>query len=547
MIFTETDGVVEGVTTIDNLENMGMQIQELPTDTAYVMEDVDEQESIQNSNVITSEVLSTDQGQKDRWTQEEINRILIFYVDNKENFLTGNTKKKHLWSICCMTMLTGKNSTSCEMKLRSMKRKYAQYLVNQQKGIHMNFPWLDLCHKAFYDDSSVNAMIKENTDQNEPRLAKLPATLVKTEEPVMSVKSINVNSAKNFDNKVELMLNLYLKYKKDLQKPKDLWEQIAMEIDEENGEYWHKRFLNYKHHYLKMLSKRASSGPSSVQWPYMALYDQIFEDDQQFQRKFHSNLKSDVDDSMKPIISNMELYSKPDDWNITEMTVLLKYYFDCYDDFQDSSIPDHFLWNEVGRLLDKKPDACRIKFGEMREEHLDKYLQGDYELRARVPVAILFDNIISKDAKAEMGKAIVGESNVWGNNDVDELVKYFYDNVELFKDPICHFVCLASIAKKLKKSIYNCSLQWKDLTALYKSILEDKKEYPDMQIDWKYIDVFDRIFDYGMDTNLFDFAELKEKAIEKQNESGKIAGMYRFLLKFRCFFVYFELFIRFFK
>ncbi|XP_013193402.1 uncharacterized protein LOC106137166 [Amyelois transitella] len=519
----ESDGAVEGVegsvTTIDNLESMGVQIQDLPTDATYIMQDVDDEEATEDTMNIDTNL--TSEQIKERWAPEEINRLLIFYVDNKENFMTGNTKKKHLWSICCKTMLSGKNATSCEIKLRNMKRKYAQYLINQHKGVVVNFPYLDLCHKAFYDDSLVNAIIKESIDQDEPRLVKLPEECQKTEEPPMIVKSIKIN--KNTDDKVELMFNLYLKYKKDMQKdikPKDLWEQIAIDIGEEDGEYWHKRFFNYKHHYLKMLNKRATSGSESIQWPYMSLCDQIFRDDEEFQRKYVS---TNAESAAKPIISNLGPYHN-DDWNITEITVLVKYYFDCYDEFQDLSIPDSFLWNEVGRLLDKKPDVCKNKFNEMKVEHLDKYTQGDYDIFSRVPVCILFDNIIAKDVQLEMDKDTCGESNVWSNDDLDELVKYFYDNIELFKDSVCHYVCWASIARKLNKSVKNCRLQWKDLTVLYKSILEDKKEYPDMQIDWKYIDLFDRIFDYGMDTSSMCYlTELNEKEIEKQNDSGKVA------------------------
>lgn len=478
-------------------------------------------EGVEESNEdIDMEQLTTESVLKERWAPDEINRLLVFYIDNKDIFLSGSTKKKHLWTVACKTMLTGKNPETCEIKLRNLKRKYAQVRVEQQKGVNVFFPYFDLCHKAFHDDQFVYSMLKLSI-QSDARVVKMPVTS-KPDDGITIVKTLNVNNTRTSDNKVETMLNLYIRYKKEFQKEywrKDLWERIAMEMGEEDGEYWHKRFLNFKQHYLRMLSKRIESGPEGINWPYMALFDEIYKDDKNFQRK----VSMKPDQSNVCIVMNGNVPNNANDWNITEKTVLVKYFFDSFEEFQDPTIPDNFLWNEIGRLLDKKPESCKDKFAELKMEHLKKYILGEYELRNRIPISILFDNIIAKETEIELCKERRKQNDQWKTKDLDELVQYFYDNIEMFKDPICYFVCWASISMKLNKSIQNCRAQWEDLTTLYRSILEDKKENPDMQLDWRYIELFDRIFDYGMDTNLmFNFPELNSQT--NKQESEKIGG-----------------------
>ncbi|XP_063835028.1 uncharacterized protein LOC135084223 [Ostrinia nubilalis] len=440
-----------------------------------------------------------------RWTEEEVQKLLVFYVDNKETFITGTAKKKHLWAIACKTMLVGKTADNCDVKLRNLKHKYSSMLIDQQKGVAVTWPLFNLCHQAFHDDTYVQFILRAQLSQPQKKI-KVPVENNPIEESsnsgVITVKNINTNKSTG-DAKVEAMLNLYLKYKKNFQKDywrRGLWETIAIELGEEDSDYWHKRFLNFRQHYLRAHAKRESQGPDSVQWPYMHLFDQIFEDDPEFQRKFLENgtRKAEV----QPVDVN--------EWNETEKTILVKYYFDCFDEFMDKTIPNNFLWNEVSRLLDKKPEVCKSKYQELKDEHLNLYFEGGYSLRQRKPLAILFDNIISKETVLELANNTTYVV-VWKTEDIDLLVEFLYENMIVFKDPVCYNVFWACLSKKLKRSVQTCKQKWEELKTLYKSILEDKKENPDMQIDWRYIEMFDVIFDYGMDTNLLnDFKYLKK-------------------------------------
>lgn len=405
------------------------------------------------------------------------------------------------------------------MKIRNLRRKYAQICVDELKkrGNEKNtWPYYDLCHQAFHDDSYVKMFISEDLKEQEPQIMKVPAANVEREGTVVIKK---VNSRQIPDQKVELMLKLYMKHKK--QTPKEywqnhIWKKIAIELGEDS-DYWHKRFLNYKNHYIKMLEKRAESGNQTITWPYMKLFDEIYEGDADFKWK-QTNM------NVTPIqFSTENDLLVPLEWDETEKTVLVKYCFDCFDEFQDETIPNGFLWHEVERLLDKPRDTCKAKYEELRSSHLDLYISGGYTLQHRKPIAILFDNLISKEIELELSATPIQFDQVvsWKTELIDDLVHFFLNNIELFKDMLSHFVCWAAVSKMLCQSVRNCRDQWRDLTSLYKSILDDKKEDPEMQIDWRYTDLFDRIFDYGMDTKLL---EGYEREVEIKEKSRKIGG-----------------------
>ncbi|XP_059058200.1 uncharacterized protein LOC131851692 [Achroia grisella] len=454
---------------------------------------------------------------KEKWHEEETKRLLMFYTDNKETFINGSAQRKHLWAVACKNMLPAKTPTACDIKLRNLKRKYSQLLLNQQKGVHLKWPLYDLCHLAFQDDSFVKMALADSVS-NDVTIANIPVTTTPENNGVYVVQ--NITSPRSVDSQVEMMLQLYLKYKKDFEKEywrKDLWERIVTEMGENDPEYWHKRFLNYKQHYLRVLSKRSESGEYNVNWPYTKYFDEIFADNPEFQRKYGVN---NTESTTVTVITDNQVVTNYEDWNQTETLVLAKYHFDCFDEFQDTTIPNDFLWTEVGRLLDKKPEKCKEKFEELKCAHLDKYIEGGYNLRNRIPLDIVMDNIISKEIDIEFCNN-KRPTETWKVEELDDLVNFFYDNIEMFKDLLCYFVCWASISKKLKRSVLSCKKQWEELTNLYKSILEDKKENPDMQISWRYIELFDRIFDYGMDVTLMDGYE-KLSAIRQKTESEKI-------------------------
>ncbi|XP_061724655.1 uncharacterized protein LOC133530662 [Cydia pomonella] len=506
----EEDGTTEHgvVTTIENIEQQ--QVAQLQEDNTYLVE---------QSSAPYEEPMEEDHAwAKDKWTDDETKRLLVFYVDNKTSFLGGATTKKHLWTVACKTMLSNKNHAACEMKLRNLKRKYTQLRIEQEKGFDVIWPYFQLSHQAFHDDKYVNAVLEEE----KARMAPKPVVPARSNEDAGIVVVKKVNSKHAGDGNVEAMLNLYLKHKKISShkvKQRNLWQNIALQIGTDDGDYWHKRFLNFKSNYVRLLEKRNLEGPESISWPYMKLFDQIYEGDEEFQKK-HGPQKYQAPMRIEQY-QQVPAESLEHIWNQTELTVLVKYYFDCYQEFQDKTIPNSFLWNEVGRLIDKNPDSCKAKYEELRAEHLGKYIEGGYEIRNRAPLAILFDNIICKDVQLEIATKSLraAENDMWKTEELDELVQFFYDNVEVFKDSVCYFVCWAAISKKLRRTIAACRKQWKELTRLYKSILDDKKENPDMQIDWRYIELFDCIFVYGMDTHLLDGYE---KLQDQEKESEKV-------------------------
>lgn len=486
-------------------------------DNSYIMQDDGEE----------SAIISVDQSTLlDNWTEDETKRLLVFYNDNKQTFISGTTKKKHLWTVACKTMLVGRNPNACEAKLNSLQAKYYEICGHIQTGVYVKWPYFELCHQIFHEETPMITVETLNTP--EPQIIKVPA-LKQNYDNIMVVKK--VNNKPTADEKVEMMLKLYLKYKKNFQAEywrRGIWETIALEIGEDDGEYWQKRFLNYKQHYLRLIDKRRESGADGINWPYMELFDKIFEGDEDFHRKYLTDEYRLIEN--QAIAEAEEPPPKVEDWDTTEMTVLVKYCFDCFDEFEDKTIPNNFLWSEIGRLLDKTADACKTKYEELRNNHLDKYIEGGYDLRNRKPIAILFDNIISKDIESQMMKSGKPEPlEMWKTEELDEMVQFFYDNIEMYKDMICHFVCWAGVTKKLKRSLQSCRTQWEDLLNLYKTILNDKKENPDMQIDWRYIEVFDRIFDYGMDTNLLSGYETLKGFGQSQKTDTKVGGKLHFI------------------
>lgn len=416
-------------------------------------------------------------------------------------------------------MLTGKHPNACELKLRNMKRKYALLRMDQIKNKSRDYKrWVyyDLCHQAFHDDSFVKTMIDENSKDQ-----------VTISTPPEEVVTTLTKKSRAGDKKVEQMLTSYLVHKKRSPKDhlwqKNFWLKIAIELGED-ADYWHKRFLNFKQHYIRMTEKRKESGEESIYWPYMSIFDDIFGDDDDFQQRYGTKQAKDHNSqSLAPINVQVNLSVPVLDWNDTEKTVLVKYCFDCYDEFQDRTIPNSVLWNEVGRLLDKSADDCKQKYNDLRDEHLQLYLDGGYDLRTRKPIPILFDNIISKETEQQLSKNIVS-FEAWETDNIDILVNFFYDNIEIFKDAVCHFVCYAAMSKKLSTSVQNCRRQWEDLVTLYKSILEYKKEDSDLQIDWRYIDIFDRVFDYGMDTKLLEGYEKPVADVDRKKGQKSAPG-----------------------
>ncbi|XP_052752962.1 uncharacterized protein LOC113519398 [Galleria mellonella] len=504
-LFYVDDGEQTAV-TIDNLED---QVQQYNDTNTYAIETADEMAfDTENSQI--------DPAFKEKWLEEETQRLLMFFVDNKETFLNRSTQRKHLWAVACKTMLPGKTPAACDIKLRNLKRKYSQLLLNKQKGVEVKWPLYDACHLAFQDDVFVKMTLAESIT-HDSRIANIPIQPKPDNDGIVVVKNINQQPTRSIDSKVEMMLKLYLKYKKDFEKEywrKDLWERIAFEMKEKDPEYWHKRFLNFKQHYLRVLSKRSETGEDSVNWPYTRYFDEIFADNSEFQRKYG---RKDTETTVT-VITDSQIVTNKTDWDETEVTVLAKYHYDCFDEFQDPTIPDDFLWNEVSRLLDKKPEQCKKKFEDLKLVHLDKYIEGGYNIRNRKPLDIVLDNIISKEIDIQLCNNSRPAEN-WKEEELDELVNFFYDNIEMFKDQVCYFVCWASVSKKSKRSILSCKKQWEELTNLYRTILEDKKDNPDMQIHWRYIELFDRIFDYGMDMTLMDgYEKLSDLHQKKETE-----------------------------
>lgn len=452
----------------------------------------------------------------ERWADGEIKRLLIFYIDNKETFVSGQTKKKHLWTVACKTMLTSKAPSSCEMKIRNLKRKYS--LIRQDESKYLSnekntWPYYDLCHQAFHDQII-------NIIDEKQQIIKMPVKNTDG-DGIVVVKKVNPRQVP--DAKVEQMLQLYLKHKR--QTPKEYWvkqifEKIASSLGEDS-DYWHKRFLNYKNRYISLLQKRKESGDQTITWPYMKLFDEIYLGDTDFKW----NQMPKTSDSVKYTTENDLLVPLALEWDETEKTVLAKYCFDCFDEFQDETIPNSFLWHEIERLLDKPRDTCKAKYEELRSNHINMYISGYYALQIRKPIDIILDNLISKEIELELSKASarLNQLITWEAGVTDEMVQFFLHNIELFKDETAHFVCWAAVSKKLSQSVSNCRDQWRDLTSVYKSILNDKKEDPDMQVDWRYTDMLDRIFDYGMDTKLLEGYE-KKTEVKESIGTRKIAG-----------------------
>nr|XP_026486246.1 uncharacterized protein LOC113393520 [Vanessa tameamea] len=499
-------------TDLRGLENEVQNNVQLLPDTKYIIEeDLGEGESAEELDIAQA----TEQVSNDIWLEDEIKRLIVFYLDNKETFLSGATKKTHLWAVACKTMLAGKTPILCEVKLRELKKNYVQVCLENQNGGTIIWNYYNLCNQAFHDDNFVKMCLSENSSDNQITV-NMPVKNVVNQDGILVVKK--VNSCQNKDEQVEAMLNSYIKHKTFFQKQyntqRGLWEAIAMDLGEEDVDYWHKRFLNFKQHYIRMIYKRKESGAESINWPYMKYFDQIFGDDEDFSRKY---LYSEENDTKVSIM----IENDPNSWNDIEITFLVKYYFDCFNEFHDPSIPNNFLWQEVGRLIDKTPENCEKKFEDLKNEHFGKLIEGDYDLANRIPLAILFDNIIAKEVEMEVNNPEKDGPDLWKTEQIDELVQYLYENIDMLKDPVCYYVSWASLARKLKRSVTSCRKQWNDLTTLYKNILDDKKENPDMQIDWRYIDLFDRIFDYGMDSNLLDGYE-KLKELGQVNKSNKV-------------------------
>ncbi|XP_069362605.1 uncharacterized protein [Maniola hyperantus] len=493
------------------LESSYQNVQILPD--SYMVEDLVDEDSPDEFEIAQA----TEQVAREKWLEEDIRRLITFFIDNKETFLSGTTKKIHLWVVACKTMLTDKKPISCEAKFSTLKKKYTQLCVDKQNGVNITWPFFDLCHQAFHDDPSIMTYLREA--RQDTVVVNMPVQNIINQDGVFIVKK--VNTEQNKDTKVELMLNLYLKHKKTTSNQKAhtisraMWETIAMEIGEEDADYWHKRFMNFKQHYIRMVYKRNESGPEAISWPYMGYFDQIYDEDLDFQQKFGMQ-----DDKKVDVTVMIESSDKL--WNDMQKTFLVKYYFDCFNEFQDPTIPKKFLWQEIGRLIDKGPDLCKQKYEELKNAHFDKLLADGYDLYKRVPLDILFDNIIAKEVEIEIEKE-VETSELWKVEQIDELVQYVYNNSGMVKDPVCYYVCWSVLANKFQRSIYSCKMQWDELTAIYKSALDDKKENSDMQITWRYIDLFDRIFDYGMDTNLLHgYKKSDEKTL--LSKPGKLAA-----------------------
>lgn len=476
-MFTENGEPEEGVLTTADSSSFSLQ-----DNNSYVIEEHNIDESTADNFAHTDDSTAY----IERWTDDETQKLFTFYNDNKQVFLTGTAKRKHLWAMACKTMLLNKTPLSCDMKFRNMKAKYIDICKNSKHEM-ANDPLFELCEKAFGDDPYVIKSVTEMTDNQ--KLINFP--MVNEQNNSVFLKKYNIGKV---DEKVDMMLRLYLKYKKNFQKQyytRNLWDTIAAEMGEKDGQYWQKRFFNSKQHYICLLEKR-KEGCIDINWPYMALYDAIFKDDEEFRRKYSFNSTETT--------STTE--TTENEWLDVEKIALLKYNYDCFDDFQDPNIPKSFLWTEIGRLLDKSPEMCKKMYNEIKNAHYEKYFESPYDLRKRKPLEILCDSVIAKDVELEISRESTGDYDKWKMEETDEMVQFLYDNIEMFKDVICNFVCWGIIAKKLKRSVAVCRRQWEDLVKLYKSILEDKKENPDMQIDWRYIEIFDRIFDYGMDTNL---------------------------------------------
>ncbi|KPJ19278.1 hypothetical protein RR48_05920 [Papilio machaon] len=454
----------------------------------------------------------------EEWQEEDVHKLLKLYVDNLENIESGTTTNQQLWEIACRTIFKDKDPTLCEIGLLSLKQKYAEILANYQKtGVLEAWPYNEICHRAFQNDYYVKEFINESANNEEPdKNIKLNEAPKVNEDGVFIINKPGLvrTSKHGSDEKVEHMLNLYLKYKDAYHKKnlyKSIWNKIAMEMGEEDAEYWHKRFLNFKQHYIRMLHRRYEVGPDKINWPYMKIFDQIFDGDERFKNKYAARPTDEINNQ-----------KEDKNFNETERTVLVKYCFDCFHEFQDSTIPNKFLWHEIGRLLEKNPELCKEKYREMKSEHFKTLMNGEYDIMNRIPTAIILDNIIARENETELKNPRKNEEyGPWSIGKIDELVQFFFDNMELFKDSVCYYVCWSMVAEKLQKNMHSCKKQWEKLTALYKSILEDKKENPDLQINWKYIDVFDRIFDYGMDINLLEGYE-NIKIHNEKHEPEKI-------------------------
>ncbi|XP_050672164.1 uncharacterized protein LOC126970352 [Leptidea sinapis] len=498
LFYVEDNQDDTGISVLD--ENQQEDIQML-SEAKYVIEDSGESESADELDLAQA----SDQYAAEQWLDEEIRRLIVFYLDNKETFQSGTTKKKHLWAVACKTMLLGRQPLSCEYKLRKLREQYFESCGERQKGNILQWPFYNLCHQAFNNENQVDIYFNDTSAQRATNNIANEIGEIQSFK-IEETHTINAGPLQSSDNaNVEKMLQTYIQWRNVYKNNKGIWEKIAMEMGAKDVEYWQKRFLNYKQYYACMLLKRDQKGPDSITWPYMKYFDEIFANDVEFENKY--TLKD------TQVIENEQ-------WHDTEKTFLIKYFFDCFHEFQDPTIPDDFLWHEVGRLLNKEPNVCKDTFEDLKKDHYRKLLQDTYVLGNRVPIEIIFDCIISKETEIELEKPWQELNDELHIDKLDVLVQFISEHLIMFKDSVGYYVCWALAAKKINCGIPVCRKQWQNLTALYKNILIDKKENPDLDIDWRYIDAFEKIFDHGNDVNLLNgYDRLKKK---KDEFSGKV-------------------------
>ncbi|CAH2097264.1 unnamed protein product [Euphydryas editha] len=289
-------------------------------DARYIVDTVDNRQYIHVDNVQTVEDIqktstkesALTKNDENFWDRNKIKLLLTLCLENR--FKCPNNDKI-LWNE--IAILVGTTPEECDKKYKNLRRTFIRLFKKKRLGKDIKWIHYNICEEVFQDCKSLS-----------------PAVLEPWE-----------------DSKVRKLLTLYIENINKFRSPdylqKDVWKDIASQLNTTEYNCYHKKFRNLKQTYIR-LKMRADSGRSMTKWRYYKDFASIFETD-----------SYTINDDRQDVVykAHEQDYVKQ----------LLTFYIDNKQKFKDPLIKKRSLWKQIGPKLGMSAEECDKKFRNLKQ------------------------------------------------------------------------------------------------------------------------------------------------------------------------------------
>lgn len=343
----------------------------------------------------------------------------------------NTTKDKSFWNEIAAHL--GTSSDECTKKYRNLRRTYVRLLKKKRLGKEIKWVHYNTCEDVFKECKSLPASVLEPWEEHKVRR-------------LLTLYIENLDKFRNSD---------YLQ--------KDLWKEIATQLGTTDYNCYHK-FKNLKRAYFNWKERSRETG-KPMKWQYHHYFERIF-------YNYNPNIGS---------------------WDKNKTRLLIDAYMQIAAKFKNPRYQKKELWKEISDTVGEDPTDCDKKFRNLKQTYIRLKMREDS------------GRCITKWRYYKDFEAIYGVPGTdpgtfkmtyrsQDDNYVKQLLSFYVDNKERFKDPLVKKKNLwRLLAPKIGLSSEECDRKFRNLKQTYLRLAEKKKDTGKSN-NWPYYSYFEKIY-----------------------------------------------------